>query len=195
MARIANDMVETNSSYIRDLQSAQARSQEAFAKLSDSVDQMDMVSRQQDAYLKSVSAMQAEVTRSVDQMTTALKGFTDRMAENSAAATASMSKAAAELRATGASLQDIHRDCTAEITNELKMTLDAYQDYVNQFTQRVDYLASGITEALGRLPRSVDDASNQFLDQIDRLTDALAQAQAALNRGVADFYAASRDGR
>ena len=195
VARIANDMVETNSSYIRDLQSAQARSQEAFAKLSDSVDQMDMVSRQQDAYLKSVSAMQAEVTRSVDQMTTALKGFTDRMSENSAAATASMSKAAAELRATGASLQDIHRDCTAEITNELKMTLDAYQDYVNQFTQRVDYLASGITEALGRLPRSVDDASNQFLDQIDRLTDALAQAQTALNRGVADFYAASRDGR
>ncbi len=188
VSRIAGEMVQNNSTYIRDLQNIQAKNREAFAKVADSVEQMDLVTRRQDEYLKSVSAMQAEITHSVDQMLTALKGFSEKMTENGNAAGASLTKAAEELRTTGENLQSIHRDCTGAITNELKLTLDAYQDYVNQFTQRVDYLASSISSALSQLPRNVDDATNGFLDQIDRLTDALSQAQAALNHGVDEFY-------
>ena len=188
VSRIANEMVQNNSAYIRDMQDIQSKNREAFTKVADSVEQMDLVTRRQDEYLKSVSAMQAEITHSVDQMLTALKGFSEKMTENGNAAGASLTKAAEQLRTTGESLQSIHRDCTGAITNELKLTLDAYQDYVNQFTQRVDYLASSISSALSQLPRNVDEATNGFLDQIDRLTDALSRAQAALNHGVDEFY-------
>ena len=58
--------------------------------------------------------------------------------------------------------------------------MDAYRDYVNQFTQRVDYLASNISGALQAMPDAVGEANNRFLDQVDRMTDAMVQAQRAL---------------
>ena len=181
VAGVCDEMVRANAGYIDDLRKNQKQTDDAFQRVASSVEQMDLISRQQANYLKSVSAMQAEVTRSLDQMTGALAGFTDRVGEQSASTSAGLLKAAAELRATGAQLEEIHRGCAASITNELKLTLDAYQDYVNQFTQRVDYLAGGISDSLSKLPRAVDDSANQLLDQVDHLAAALERAQRALN--------------
>ncbi len=188
VTQIADDMVRSNARYIEDLRANQGQINDAYSRVASSVEQMDLISRQQANYLKSVSAMQAEVARSVDQMNGALNNFSKRMAEDSANASTGMLKAAAELRATGEHLKEIHKDCAAAITEELKMTLDSYQDYVNQFTQRVDYLAANISESLSSLPHAVDDTANQFLDQVDRLTDTLAQAQRVLNETVARLY-------
>ena len=181
VAGVCDEMVRANAGYIDDLRKNQKQTDDAFQRVASSVEQMDLISRQQANYLKSVSAMQAEVTRSLDQMTGALAGFTDRVGEQSASTSAGLLKAAAELRATGAQLEEIHRGCAASITNELKLTLDAYQDYVNQFTQRVDYLAGGISDSLSKLPRAVDESANQLLDQVDHLAEALERAQRALN--------------
>ncbi len=184
VTHVADEMVRNNAQYIRDLRENQKQTDDAFNRVASSVEQMDLINRQQANYLKSVSAMQAEVSRSLDQMNTALTSFTQKVGEQGANATTSLSKAAAELRATGSQLEEIHKGCAASITNELKLTLDAYQDYVNQFTQRVDYLAAGITDALSKLPGAVDDSANQFLDQVDRLTDALVRAQRTLEDRV-----------
>lgn len=192
VARVCDDMVRGNADYIKKLRESQQQTEDAFDRVASSVEQMDLISRQQANYLKSVSAMQAEVTRSLDQMTTALSNFTERAGEQSANASAGLLKAAAELRATGAQLEEIHRGCAASITNELKLTLDAYQDYVNQFTQRVDYLASGIVDSLNKLPAAVDDSANQLLDQVDRLSASMEQAQRALNDAVDRMYGDSR---
>ena len=192
VTRIANDMVRANAKYIDDLRQNQQQTDEAFSRVASSVEQMDLISRQQANYLKSVSAMQAEVARSIDQMNTSLNNFTKRVAEDSANASTGMLKAAAELRATGETMRDIHKDCTDAITAELKMTLDSYQDYVNQFTQRVDYLASNISDSLSHMPQAVSDTSNQFLDQVDRLSDTLMQAQRVLNETVARLYGDQR---
>ena len=180
VTRICDDMVRANAAYIQDLRSSQKQTSDAFERVSTSVEQMDLISRQQASYLKSVSAMHADVTRSIEQMNAALTAFTDRLTEQSAGATAGMLKAGAELRATGAELQEIHRGCAEAITNELKITMDAYQDYVNQFTQRVDYLASGINNSLSRLPGAVDEAANQLLDQVDHLSEAIQRAADSL---------------
>ena len=192
VTRIADSMVRNNAAYVDALRENQKKTSEAFDAVASSVEQMELVSRQQNNYLKTVSAMQAEITGAVEQITESVSGFTQRFAEENAAASAGMMKAAAELRATGAELEGIHKDCTDAIMQELRSTMDAYQDYVNQFTQRVDYLSSSITESVGKLPRAVDDSANQFLDQIDRLTDALAEAQRALNQTVAQFYGERR---
>ena len=136
--------------------------------------------------------MQAEVARSIDQMNSSLNSFTKRISEDSANASTGMLKAAAELRATGEHIREIHRDCTDAITAELKMTLDSYQDYVNQFTQRVDYLASGISNSLEQMPQAVSEASDRFLDQVDRLSDSMVQAQRVLDETVARLYGDQR---
>lgn len=191
-ARIADEMARSNAAYIRDLRENQKQINDACARVASGVEQMDLVSRQQASYLKSVSAMHADVCRSVDQMNAALSDFADRMADQGAAASGSMSKAAAELREAGVQIQEIHRDCAQEINQELKLTLDAYQDYVNQFTQHVDYLAAGISNSLNRLPGAVNESANQLLDQVDRLSDALLQAQRALNNTVDRLYGDAR---
>ena len=188
VTRIADEMVRVNAEYIKDLRENQKQTDDAFDRVASSMEQMDLITRQQANYLKSVSAMHGEVTRSVEQMNAALKDLNGNMGQQNAG----MQAATAELRATGAALQEIHRDCAASITNELKLTLDAYQDYVNQFTQRVDYLAGGISSSLSRLPAAVDEGANLFLDQVDRLAEALMQAQRALNDTVQQLYGPRR---
>lgn len=189
VSAIAEEMVCGNAQYIEQLRETQKLSDGAYARVQDSVEQMDLAVRQQSNYLKTVNAMQADVARSVNQMSETLKSFTDRVAENNASASADMLKITAELRATGAELRDAHTDASAQITDELKRTLDAYQDYVNQFTQRVDYLADGITNALSNLPHAVNDSANTFLDQIDRMSDAMVQAQRVLDDAIVRLYA------
>ena len=192
VARITTEMVHSNAEYIKDLRENQKQTDEAFERVASGVEQLDLISRQQTSYLKTISAMHAEVSRSVEQMNEALTGFTDRVREQSDDASAGLQAAARELRDTGAELREIHRDCADSINRELRLTLDAYQDYVNQFTQRVDYLAGGIADSLNRLPAAVDDSANAFLDQVDRLTDALVQAQRALDSTVERLYGESR---
>lgn len=195
VVQIADDMVRANADYILELKNRQSAMADAIDKVSGSVEQMDMVSRQQAAYLKTVSAMQAEVSRSMEQMTASLESYTRKLSAEGADMTDGVLRAAAELRETGAELSVIHRECVDNINHEMKITLDAYQDYVNRFTQRVDYLAAGISRSLEGMPEAVGNTANAMLDQVDRLNDTLAQAQRALSDAVDRFYGEPYDGQ
>ena len=130
----------------------------AYARVAAAADQINEITRRQDGYLKTVSTMQADVGRLAD----------------------AMQKAASELRASAASVERSHIQANKALQEEFGSTMDAYRDYVNQFTQRVDYLASNISGALQAMPDAVSEANNRFLDQVDRMTDAMVQAQRAL---------------
>lgn len=186
--RISQETAETLGKYLGELRASQKEARDGLAHMASAVDQMDLVSRQQTSYLKTISAMQSEVTRSVDAMTSAVGAFTQRFAEENAAASQAMQKAAGELREAGAAMESIQKNATRAIDEELKSTLEAYREYVNQFTQRVDYLASNISDSLSKMPRAVGETSEQFLDQVDRLTNTLDQAQRALNDAVDRLY-------
>ena len=156
--------------------------------MSSSVEQMELVSRQQTGYLKTVSAMQAEISRSLETMTGAVNEFTRKFAAENAAASQAMQQAAQSLNEAGAHIESAQKSASRELDAELKNTLDAYRDYVNQFTQRVDYLSSNISESLSRMPRAVADTSDQFLEQVQRLTETLAKAQRGLDDAVDRLY-------
>ena len=175
--QICQEMIETMNRYLNDLRSNQKQAEDAYLRMSSSVEQMELVSRQQTNYLKTVSAMQAEVSRIAEKMTGSVDAFTTRFAEENAAASAAMQKAAAELRDAGADISQSQRDAAQAMEAELKETLNDYRDYVEQFTKRVDYLSSSISESLSQMPQAVADTSDQFLDQVDRLTQTLEQAQ------------------
>ena len=182
--KLAQEMIEATRSYIDDLRRAQKDSAGAYQKITESVEQMDLVSRRQNEYLKTISAMQTEITRSVDAMTTAVKQFGARFNEDNAAAAQAMQKAAGDLKQAGAQIQAVQTGAVKAIEAEISNTLDAYRDYVNQFTQRVDYLASGITESLSGMPQAVNDTADEFLAQVDRLSKTMEQAQRALEDAI-----------
>ena len=185
---IATELLESSAGYIEQLKVAQDQTEEAYLRMTGSIEQLDIISRQQSGYLKTVSAMQADVVRSVDTMTNAVNNFTRRFAEENANASNAMTKAAGELRATGEHLESIHLQAAKSLESELSSTLDAYREYVNQFTQRIDYLASGISDALQQMPGAVADSSDRFLDQVDRLTDTLEPARRGLDDAAARLY-------
>ena len=188
MQRIAAEMTEAMKGYLEELRQTQKQAEDGYARVSSAVEQMNLVSNQQTSYLKTVSAMQAEVARSVDAMTNTVNSFTSRFAEENARASQAMQKAAGELKEAGANLEAIQKNTSQAFEEELTGTLDAYRDYVNQFTQRVDYLATNISDSLSKLPRAVSDTSDQFLDEVDRLTQTLNMAQRSLNDAVKRMY-------
>ncbi len=158
MQTLSRQLVEDLSAYVRKLDDTRAQADGAYARVAEAADQISEITRRQDGYLKTVSTMQADVGRLAD----------------------AMQKAAAELRDSAASVERAHLQANKALQQELTSTMDAYRDYVNQFTQRVDYLASNISGALQAMPDAVGEANNRFLDQVDRMTDAMAQAQRAL---------------
>ena len=185
---IAASLLENSAAYVEQLKASQIQTDEAYVRMTGNIEQLELVSRQQSNYLKTVSSMQADVVRSVDTMTTAVTNFTRRFAEENASASAAMLQAAGELRASGQHIENIHLQAAKALESELASTLDAYREYVNQFTQRVDYLASGISESLKQMPGAVSDSSDRFLDQVDHLTDTLEQARRGLDEAVSRLY-------
>ena len=192
VAQISDEMVRNNAAYLKELRSHQAAMSDVLNKVSGNVEQMELISRQQSGYLKTVSAMQAEVSRSMEQMTIALDNYTRRISGEGADMANGVLRATSELRATGAELTAIHKDCVNAINHELKITLDSYQDYVNQFTQRVDYLSANIAQSLERMPEAVNATAAQLLNQVDNMNKTLAQAQRALNDTVSRIYGDQR---
>ena len=158
MQALSQEMVENLSAYVKKLDDARGEADGAYARVAAAADQINEITRRQDGYLKTVSTMQADVGRLAD----------------------AMQKAASELRASAASVERSHIQANKALQEEFGSTMDAYRDYVNQFTQRVDYLASNISGALQAMPDAVSEANNRFLDQVDRMTDAMVQAQRAL---------------
>ena len=104
---IAQDMAKSLGGYLDDLRAAQRESQDTVRSLAGAAEQMDLVARQQSNYLKTVSAMHAEVTRSVDAMTAAVDAYAKRFAEDNAAAAQAMQKAAGDLREAGARIEGV----------------------------------------------------------------------------------------
>ena len=188
MQRIEEELLTGLNGYMEKLNESRTQADDAYMRVNSTVEQMALVSRQETSYLKTVSAVQADIARSTESMTAAINRLATRFTTDSENASAAMKAAASELRAAGDKLANIHAQATQAVSEELSSTLDAYRDYVNQFTQRVDYLASNISGALEQMPEAVAETNNRFLDQMDSLTEALEQAQQGLNHAIDRLY-------
>ena len=188
MRQITQQLLDGTAEYVQQLSEARRQADDAFMRVNSAVEQMEIVSRQEAAYLKTVSAMQADLARSTESMTKAIDRVADRFAAEGGAVSASMQNVLVELRASADKLANVHKDAAKSIATELDSTMESYRDYVNQFTQRVDYLSNGIMGALDRMPNAVSEANHRLLDQVDALTDAMERAQQGLNDAVNRMY-------
>ena len=159
-----------------------------YLRIASNVEKMELVATQQNAYLKSVSSMHAELSRAMQDLQQAQKNMLQRFSEVSGESTASLLKAAGEIRATGAMLENNRQRIGEQLRVDLTDTLDAFRDYMAEFTKRVDYLAKNIADSLGQLPQAVGETADAFLDQVDRLGATLEEANAAINDAVDRLY-------
>ena len=186
--RVVQELLTSTTAYVQQLNNARQQSDEAYKRVLASVEQVDAISRQQSEYLRKLSGMQNEWNRANKELTDALEKTSDRFANDTNRAAVAIQKAANELRVAGQNLAAIHTEAARSISSELNTTLDSYRDYVNQFTQRVDYLSNGIVASLEGMPAAVNEANNRLLDQVDALTEALEQANRALDAAVDHMY-------
>ncbi|MGX8706522.1 MAG: hypothetical protein ACSW8J_08080, partial [bacterium] len=186
--RVVQELLTSTTAYVQQLNNARQQSDEAYKRVLASVEQVDAISRQQSEYLRKLSGMQNELNRANKELNDALEKTSDRFANDTNRAAVAIQKAANELRVAGQNLAAIHTEAARSISSELNTTLDSYRDYVNQFTQRVDYLSNGIVASLEGMPAAVNEANNRLLDQVDALTEALEQANRALDAAVDHLY-------
>ena len=163
---LSRDSMEGLADYVQQLNDSRAQADDAYLRVASTVEQMEIVARQQNNYLKSVSTAQAEMARAVE----------------------AMSKASTDLRAAAADVEKTYRQAADALKQDFSSTMDGYRDYVNQFTQRVDYLSSKISESLQQMPDAVTETNGRLLDQVDRLTGAMVQAQRALEDTADRIY-------
>ena len=181
------DMVGKLEGYMESLKHTQP-ADDSYLRIASNVEKIELVAGQQNSYLKSVSAMHGELNRSMLSMQEAQKAMLQRFSEVSGESTAGLMKAAGELRATGAMLENNRQRIGEQLRLDLSDTLDSFRDYMAEFTKRVDYLSAGIADALNQLPDAVGGATDHFLDQIDRISQALERAEASLSAAAARLY-------
>ena len=188
MQKAFDTMVTTMDKYVSRLGDAQAKVEDGYMRVASNAEQMELVSRQQISYLKSVSGMHAELTQDVAKLQSAVETFTDRFAKQSAESVAALLKASGDLRATGTALEGYKRDFSEQLDKDLNETMDSFREYMAEFTRRVDRLTAGISHSLEQLPAAVDDTSSQLLDEIARMSATLSRAQRALDDAVDRMY-------
>ena len=185
---MSRQLLASVSEYMEQMDRSAQQVDDVYTRAAGTVEQMDLVSRQQNSYLKSVSALQADVSRSVEAMQKALEGCVQRMGEQTGSAAQAMQRASDGLKSAAQEVKSAHAAASKQLESELSSTMESYRDYVNQFTQRVDYLSSSISNSLKKMPDAVEDTNNRFLDQLDQLTETLAQGQRALEEAVDRLY-------
>lgn len=188
MQKLIDQMLTRLDQYTSRLAEAQGQVDDGFVRVSSNVEQMEMVSRQQIGYLKSVNAMHSEVTQDIEKLQGAVETFTARFAEQSANSVTALLKASGDLRATGAALENHKKEFSEQLDRDLNETMDSFRDYMAEFTRRVDRLTNTISASLEQLPAAVDETSGQLLDEVQRLGATLARAQRALDDAVERMY-------
>ena len=185
MERMVKQMMDGMSTYVEQLNAARQQADDAYMRVNATVEQMEIVSRQESSYLRNVGALQADITGASDRLAEQLNQLSGRFAEDTGRAAAEIQKSADALAEAADRLAGVHEEAARAVGSELNTTLDAYRDYVNQFTERVDYLSSGILDAVEHMPDAIGETNNRFLDQMDALTETLEQAQKSINSALA----------
>ena len=160
----------------------QNSSDEVLEKMAATLESIDIVSRQQTTHLKNVNNVQREMMAAIDEFRAASEAFMHQIHEANARTAEGMHMAADELSAAGEQLAKVQRETTGQINADLRDAFDSFEQYMAEFTHRIDQVGNTITASVEQLPRAVAETSNEFLDEMDRLTDALKQANDRMAR-------------
>ena len=112
----------------------------------------------------------------MDEFRAATETFMHKVHESTGRTAEGMHMAADEMNAASNQLARTQQELTGQINADLRDAFDSFEQYMAEFTRRIDQVGNVITNSIAQLPKAVGETSNQFLDEMDRLTDALRDA-------------------
>jgi len=182
--RLSQDMTDKFDGYLTRLGGAQAMVEEGYARVSASVEHLEIVARQQNNYLLSVGKLQTEWQKALASFQTAADQFAKVSTDNSLSASQAMTRAAEEMKRSSEALAQSHQALSAGVTREIEKAYGSFFQSAGKTTDQLNWLMENIKATLARLPDLLDDTAAIYAGQADRLTDALRSAQAALEDAV-----------
>lgn len=182
--RLSQDMTDKFDGYLTRLGGAQAMVEEGYARVSASVEHLEIVARQQNNYLLSVGKLQTEWQKALASFQTAADQFAKISTDNSLSASQAMTRAAEEMKRSSEALAQSHQALSAGVTREIEKAYGSFFQSAGKTTDQLNWLMENIKATLARLPDLLDDTAAIYAGQADRLTDALRSAQAALEDAV-----------
>lgn len=192
MGRLAQDLTDMQTAtgnmlrkfeeYADMLKQSRSESDEVLERMAATMESIDIVSRQQTSHLKNVNNLQREMMAAMDEFRAASGAFMHQMHETGSRTAEGMHMAADEMHAAGEMMARTQQQLTGQINADLKDAFDSFEQYMAEFTRRIEQVTNVITASVQELPRAVDATSNQFLDEMDRLTGTLRAATDRMNR-------------
>ncbi len=187
----AASMLEKLDGYVGRMGAAQKQLDDAYLRVSGNFEQMQLVSRQQADYLKSVSSMQnvaadsarqlMESAKSVETAAGTLSDIGDKLAQMRAALDADTVRASERM-------VDAHKRALVEAEAEMAHTIDDLSAFMDAYTRRVDEVTDAIADTVARIPDAAAAASETFAEEVDRMNAALNRAQHAIDDAVDRMY-------
>ena len=192
MGQLSHDLLDLQDStaamltkvktYTDALTQNQNTADEVMEKVSSTLESIDIISRQQTSHLKNINTLQREMLAAMDEFRAASEAFMHQIHETSSRTAEGMHMASDELNASAAQLAKVQTEITGQINADLRDAFDSFEQYMAQFTQRIDQVADASTGAVRERPKAVGETGNQFLDEVDRLTETLHAANERIAR-------------
>ena len=185
------EMLDRMEGYMNRMASAQKAVDDAYMRVSGNFEQMQLVSRQQADYLRSVSEMQNAVSEAMEYVRN-MSGAMTEAAKAMEVACAGLDNMKQQITSaaddSARRLETSHKKAVDDINDELARSFDALADYMKQYNERIDDTAQSIAGSVEALPESVSRACADILDQVERLGAALNRAQRAMDDAVERMY-------
>jgi len=185
------EMLERLEGYMSRMSAAQKAVDDAYLRVSGNFEQMQLVSRQQSDYLRSVSEMQNTLTesmeyvRSVSETMKNAAGALENACEGISGMKAQLDSATEN---SAKQLEISHKKAVEDINDELARSFDALADYMKQYNERIDETTQTIADSVGSLPAAVARSCSELMDQVDRMGATLNRAQRAMEDAVDRMY-------
>ncbi len=183
-AQLSGDMVTKMDGYLARLNANQQLAQDAYGRVSSNVEHLEVVARQQNAYLQSVGKLQGEIAEALERFENASTQFMGFFGESSSEAAKSMREAAGAIAKSGEQLSVSHKALTGGIAKDIDRTYNNFFKATNESVEHLTWLMEDVKNTMSRLPDTMDAAANLYAHQADRLSDALRRTQAALDDAV-----------
>lgn len=191
LERGAAGMLEKLESYVNRLNLSQRQLDDAYARISGNFEQMNLISRQQADYLKSVSAMQNSVSETLEYLQSASRVMTET-AENFKNVCGDVQRLRGDMDAaaeqSARQLEQAHRAALKNVEDEMRRSFEALGEGMRDYTRRVDETCAAISGAVERLPGAITGASEALAEQAERMTATLNRAQRAMDDVVDRMY-------
>lgn len=190
--RMTDEMIDRFHEYLGKLNGSHKMVDDGYARIAANIEHLEIIARQQNAYLQTVSEMQSGVSQSLDGFRSATSAFMETFEKRIMDTTGSLNKMSDEMKRTNDSLTKAHRLFVDGVNTDIDKTYNQFFGRIQETTEQLNWLVEDIRNSIDRMPEMLSGAAAMYTDQSNRMTDALRDAQEALDNAANKI---SRSGR